>query len=117
MTISQDVANKFKQSLLETGIDEPLLKTSYPAEDDMSYLITQLIDILPIFSSISEIRKLSLIFVSFNLGLQVFLGLKDLISAIQNNAWDEVENILIQTTSTLPLADLFKKIGELLKIG
>jgi len=69
----------------------------YLLDDDILYFSNKLSHFLPFFSQLSEPRRIALVDMCFNLGVQGFLNFKELIAALEVEDWPIAYNEMISS--------------------
>lgn len=91
----------------------------YLLDDDILYFNSKLLHYLDCFSKLSENRQIALIDMCFNLGVQGFLGFKEMISALERHDYSLAADEMLKSKwyeqvgqRAITLADIIRT-GEL----
>jgi lysozyme len=85
----------FGRNLVDRGISTT--EAFYLLDDDILYFTNKLNHYLSFFSELSENRQIALIDMCFNLGLQGFLGFKEMISAVESHDYERAAQEMLNS--------------------
>lgn len=83
------------RNLTDRGITHT--EAFYLLDDDIVYFNNKLNYYLPFFINLSENRQIALINMCFNLGIQGFLGFKDMISALEAHDYERAAKEMLDS--------------------
>lgn len=86
-------------------------------ENDIIYFTHKLIENLPFFIELDDVRKIVLVDMCFNLGLNGFLQFKGMLSAVENHRWAEASYHILKSKAAIQAPSRYKELADMMFTG
>lgn len=83
-------------------------------DDDLIYFTNKLIHYLPFFFDISENRKIALIDMCFNLGINGFLEFTKMLSAVERKDYQQASEEILNSKAAQQCPDRYNKLSNIM---
>lgn len=101
------------RNLTDRGISTT--EAFYLLDDDIIYFNSKLNHYLPFFSGLSENRQIALINMCFNLGIQGFLGFREMISALEAHDYERAANEMLESKWTQQVGERAAQLANIMR--
>lgn len=101
------------RNLTDRGISNT--EAYYLLDEDITYFSNKLNHFLPFFSKIEENRQIALINMCFNLGIQGFLGFRDMISALEAHDYERAAKEMLDSKWSTQVGERATQLANIIR--
>lgn len=86
-------------------------------DDDVMYFSSKLSSIVPTFDKLDDNRKIVLIDMCFNLGVNGFLGFGNMLECLENNEYDKAANEILNSKAASQCPNRYEELAYIMRTG
>lgn len=86
-------------------------------DDDIFYFSSKLASLVPVFNNLDDNRKIVLIDMCFNLGVNGFLEFKEMLAACDTGNWDEASKQIENSKAAEQDVNRYQSLAYIMKTG
>lgn len=86
-------------------------------DDDIFYFTSKLSNLLPFFDSLDDNRKIVLVDMCFNLGVNGFLEFREMLLAVEKGDFDTASNEILRSKAAIQARDRYEQLAYIMKTG
>lgn len=86
-------------------------------DDDIFYFTSKLSNILPEFNMLDDIRRIVLVDMCFNLGINGLLKFSGMFAAIKNSEWDLASKEILDSEAARQCPDRYQQLAYIMRTG
>lgn len=93
------------------------IEAFYLLDDDISYFNSKLEGVLSFFNELDDNRKVAVVDMCFNLGINGFLEFNRFISALETKDYQKAHDELLNSKAAIQCPDRYRKLAQIILTG
>lgn len=86
-------------------------------DDDIFYFSSKLSNLVPFFDKLDDNRKIVLVNMCFNLGVNGFLGFKEMLAACKSREWETASKEILDSKAAHQDRNRYEQLAYIMKTG